>query len=242
MKNMALEVTDSTHLSFLYQLAFTDGSSLEFPINIDRASNYFIPQTDLPVPDWAALDFQQCSNCPLSKADVPTCPVAANLVPLIDLCGAMTSHDSVHLHLITAERTVMGDTTVQRVLSSILGLIIATSPCPHTEYLKPMARFHLPLASDDETIYRTTSMYLLAQYFLFKDGKDYSLELDKLTQIYKELQIINRALARRLKAAISEDAAVNGIILLDLLSQSVTWSIEEGLEGLRYLFKRYGVD
>lgn len=242
MKIMALEATDSSQWVFLYQLAFADGNSLEFPIYIDKASNNFIPQSDALVPEWAALDFQQCSNCPLSKAEVPICPVAANLVPLIGLCGTMTSYDSVRLNLVTSERTVTGDTTVQRVLSSILGLIIATSACPHTEYLKPMARFHLPLASEEETIYRTTSMYLLAQYFLYKDGKDYSLELENLTQIYKELQIINRALARRLKAAISEDAAINAIILLDLLSQSVTWSIEEGLEGLRYLFKRYGVD
>jgi hypothetical protein len=32
--------------------------------------------------------------------------------------------------------------------------------------VKPMARFHLPLASEEETIYRATTMYLLAQYFL----------------------------------------------------------------------------
>jgi hypothetical protein len=45
-----------------------------------------------------------------------------------------------------------------------------------------------------------------------------------------------------LRSAITEDGAVNGIILLDLLSQSVSWSIEDGMEELRYLFKRYGVD
>jgi len=122
-----------------------------------------------------------------------------------------------------------------------LGLIMATSPCPHTEYLKPMAQFHLPLASPDETIYRTTSMFLLAQYFLHKDGLEATLELDKLTDIYQNLQVVNRALTRRFKAAISEDATINAIILLDLLSQSVTWSIEDGLEHLRYLFKRYGL-
>lgn len=238
---MALEVSDSSRWSFLYQMVFADGNTLEFPIYLDKASNNFIPRSETEIPGWAALDYQQCSNCPLSKTDVPTCPVAVNLVPLLELCGSLASYDRVHLNLVTAERTVTGDTSLQRVLSSILGLIIATSPCPHTEYLKPMARFHLPLASEDETVYRTTSMYLLAQYFLYKDGKEYSLELDKLKQIYNELKIINRALARRLKAASSEDAAVNAIILLDLLSQSVTWSIEEDLETLRYLFKRYGV-
>ncbi|QPK65523.1 hypothetical protein IVG45_08045 [Methylomonas sp. LL1] len=239
---MTLEVSDQSRWLFLYKLLFAGGDSLEFPIHIDKATNSYIAPKQHPRPFWAELDYQQCSNCPLSKQDTPFCPVAANLVPLIELCGAMASHDAVRLEVITPERTISGDTTAQRVLSSILGLIMATSPCPHTEYFKPMARFHLPLASEDETIYRTTSMFLLAQYFLYKDGKAYTMELDGLADIYKELQIINRALARRLRAAISQDAAVNGIVLLDLLTQSVSWSIEDGLEGLRYLFKRYGVD
>ena len=239
---MALEVSDASQLQFLYKLAFADGNKLEFPINVDKASNSFISQNHEAVPAWAALDYHQCSNCPLVKGEVPLCPVAANLVPLIDLCGAMSSYQTVQLEVITPERSISGETSVQRVLSSILGLIIATSPCPHTEYLKPMARFHLPLASEDETIYRATSMFLLAQYFLYKDGKAFSLDLDNLTNIYKELKIINRALAGRLRTAITEDGAVNGIIFLDLLTQSVSWSIEEGLEDLRYLFKRYGVE
>ena len=239
---VAFEVSDESSLIFLYKLKFDDDSALEFPIHIDKATNYFISATPNPAPLWTELDYQQCSNCPLLKQDVPLCPVAANLIPLIDLCGAMVSYENVHLEVLTPERCISGDTTAQRVLSSILGLIIATSPCPHTEYFKPMARFHLPLASEDETIYRTSSTFLLAQHFLYKDGKNYSLDLDGLTQIYAEMQVINRALARRLKAVISQDAAVNGIILLDLLTQSVTWSIEDGLDGLRYLFKRYGIE
>lgn len=239
---MALDHSDQSSWVFLYKLLFVDGNRLEFPIHIDKASNSFIPTAQTPAPAWAALEYQQCGNCPLSKSEVPLCPVATNLVPLIELCGSMKSYESVSLEVVTPERTISGETTAQRVISSILGLIIATSACPHTEFLKPMARFHLPLASDEETIYRTTSMFLLAQYFLHKDGKPFTMELDQLTRIYKELQTINRALARRLKAAISEDAAVNGIILLDLLTQSVAWSIEDGLEGIRYLFKRYGLE
>jgi len=66
--------------------------------------------------------------------------------------------------------------------------------------------------------------------------------LDHLTAIYQNLQIVNRALAKRLKAAVTEDATINAVILLDLLSQAVTWSIEDGLEEIRYLFKSYGVN
>lgn len=228
-------------LRFLYRMLFPDDKLIEFPIVIDKSSCTFIPETEIVPQSWAALDYQQCSNCPLNKATSPYCPVAVNLTPVLSLCSSMASYQTLRLEVSTAERTISGDTSMQRAMSSILGLIMATSPCPHTEYLKPMARFHLPLASEDETIYRATSMYLLAQYFRHKDGLDFSLELDQLTAIYQNLQIVDKALAKRLKTAVTEDATVNAVILLNLLSQAVTWSIEDGLEEVKYLFKSYGV-
>ena len=229
-------------LNFLYRLVFSESKVIEFPIEIDQASTTFIPPTQLVPPFWADLEYQQCSNCTLCKETSPFCPVATNLIPLLELCSSIPSYQALTIEVITPERTISGKTTMQRALSSILGLIMATSPCPHTEYLKPMARFHLPLASENETLYRTASMYLLAQYFRRKDGLDYSLELDRLAEIYHNLKIINRALAKRFKAAITEDATVNAIILLDLLSQAVSWSIEDELEDLKYLFESYGVN
>ncbi|MGZ4960480.1 MAG: DUF6901 family protein [Methylomonas sp.] len=226
-------------LHFLYRLRFPDGKLIEFPIEIDAISCSYIPPTELIPQKWTDLDYQKCSNCPLHKTTSPFCPVAINLMSILKLCSTSVSYQKVSLEVVTAERTISAETTMQRTLSSILGLIMATSPCPHTEYLKPMARFHLPLASEDETIYRTTSMYLLAQYFRRKNGLDFSLELDNLKVIYQNLQIVNRALASRLKAAVAEDATINAVILLDLLSQAVTWSIEEGLEEIRHLFKSY---
>ncbi|GAB4254142.1 MAG: hypothetical protein Kow0065_00830 [Methylomicrobium sp.] len=228
-------------LHFLYRFLFDDEKTIEFAIEIDKNTLNFIPIGQCAPPSWADLSYHQCSNCTLSKTESPHCPVAVNLIPLLDLCGTLISYKTVDLEVVTAERTISGKTTIQRALSSLLGLIMATSPCPHTEYLKPMARFHLPLASDDETIYRSTSMFLLAQYFRYKDNLPHSFEFDELTDRYKNLQIVNKALAQRFRAAISEDATVNAIILLDLLSRSVTWSIEDGLEEISVLFKSYGI-
>ncbi|MGR9115178.1 MAG: DUF6901 family protein [Gammaproteobacteria bacterium] len=229
------------NLNILYRLLLTENKVIEFPIEIDRPSTTYIPPAQQILPFWANLEYQQCNNCTLRKEASPFCPVATNLIPLLELCSTVPSYEALKIEVITPERTISGNTTMQRALSSILGLIMATSPCPHTEYLKPMARFHLPLASENETLYRTTSMYLLAQYFRRKDGLDYSLELDQLTEIYNNLKIVNKALAKRFRAAITEDATVNAIILLDLLSQAVTWSIEDGLEELKYLFASYDV-
>lgn len=230
------------NLHFLYRFSFADNKVIEFAIEIDQTTMTFTrPQLTEP-PFWTELEYHQCSNCTLAKEESPQCPVAVNLQPLMELCGTLISYESVALEVITPERTISGKTTMQRALSSLLGLIMATSPCPHTEHLKPMARFHLPLASDDETIYRSTSMYLLSQYFKYKQGLEHTFELDELMQRYQNLQIINKALANRLRAASTEDATVNAIILLDLLSRSVSWSIEDGLEEIRSLFQGYGIN
>lgn len=229
-------------LNFLYRLEFSESKLIEFPIEIDQSSTTLIPPDHLAPPYWANLEFEQCSNCTLRKETTPFCPVATNLIPLLKLCSAIPSYETLKIEVITPERTISGKTTMQRALSSMLGLIMATSSCPHTEYLKPMARFHLPLASENETLYRTASTYLLAQYFRRKDGLEFSLELNHLSEIYENLKIINRALAKRFKVAIKEDATVNAIILLDLLSQAVSWSIEDDLEELKYLFEGYGVN
>lgn len=225
-------------LVYSYQFNFPDKDSIELNLEIDSLTTTLQTNENASL-FWTALDFKQCSNCPLNLKQHPYCPVAQNLVPLLKVAGSLVSYDEVNVIITTAERTISADTTMQRAISSVLGLIMATSPCPHTEYLKPMAHFHLPLASEEETVYRTTSMYLLAQYFKSKQGMDYEMGFSGLTHIYTNLQTINRALANRLRAAIKQDATVNAIILLDLLSQAVAWSIDDQLEELEPLFKSF---
>ncbi len=226
-------------LNFTYRLSAADYDSTDFVIEVDKHSMTLVSTPQPPYPFWTALSYQQCRNCPLQPEQFSHCPVAVNLMPLLDLCGHLVSHKPMTVEVLTDRRSIRAETTAQHVASSILGLIMATSPCPHTEYLKPMARFHLPLADQDETIYRVTAMFLLAQYFRYKENLPYSLELNELLSIYHNLQIINLHLTKRLKTAIREDAAINGIILLDLLSKSVSWSIEDGLEEIHHLFNSY---
>lgn len=228
-------------LRFLYRLIFEQDECIEFPIEIDQANCTLVSAMPGNPPPWTQLDYHQCSNCPLKPEHSPHCPVAINLIPILSLCSDMTSHTNVGLEVIGPERTVSGNTTMQRALSSILGLIMATSPCPHTGFLKPMARFHLPLASEHETIYRVASMYLLAQYFRFKEGLNFNLEFSSLKSMYENLQIVNKCMAQRLRAGVTDDAAINAIVLLNLLSQAVNWSIDDDLEEIRDLFRSYGV-
>jgi len=191
------------------------------------------------LPNWAALDCFQCSNCPLNTSSHPHCPLAVSLSYIVPICQDLNSFDEIDIRVSMSERTVTSSTTIQRALSSLLGLIVATSSCPHTKFLRPMARFHLPLATEEETFYRSASMYLLAQYFLYRSGHTPDIALNGLAVIYQNIQIINRAMVNRLRIASKEDGTINAIILLDLFAKAFPQAIEDSLEDMRYLFKPY---
>ncbi|MBK8676205.1 MAG: hypothetical protein IPN27_07420 [Cellvibrionales bacterium] len=84
---------------------------------------------------------------------------------VIERFHATRSIDEVKLEVVTEERTVVQTTALQRVLSSMLGLISPTCGCPKTAYMRPMARFHCPYLPEEETVFRVAGMYLVAQYF-----------------------------------------------------------------------------
>jgi len=84
-------------------------------------------------------------------------------------------------------------------------------------------------------------MYLLAQYFLKKDGYGADLELKGLKKIYENIQIVNASIAKRLRAATEKDSSLNAIVLLDMYAKSISYAIEESLEAIRHLFSPFFV-
>ena len=230
------EVYEKEPLTIKYIFRFPDDRRETFEVTLDGESIEPIDDRSEALPQWTQLDFEQCPNCPLSVETHSHCPLAARLVKVVNICENLLSYDKIRMHVVTAERMISKHTTAQQGISALMGLIMATSGCPLTSFFKPMARFHLPLASGEETIYRATSMYLLAQYFLRKEGRESDLELDGLTEIYRDMQILNSAIAKRIRAAIQEDAAVNAIVLLDFFAKTLPYVLEESLEEIRYLF------
>ncbi|WP_304511543.1 DUF6901 family protein, partial [Desulfobacula sp.] len=148
----------------------------------------------------------------------------------------LCSYHQIRVKVIMKNRTITQDTTIQKGISSLMGLVIATSGCPRTRFFKSMARFHLPLADEEETISRAASMYLLKQYFLKNEGKPTDFDLKELIKIYDDMHIVNMAIAERLKAASKTDSAVNAIILLDVFTYVLPLSIEGYLQKFKYLF------
>lgn len=227
-------------INFRYIFRFHDFRQEFFDVHLDPQTLDLISDSPDELPSWANLEFHQCPNCHLTAQTHPACPIAAHLVRIVTMCKHLLSYDEVHVNIITPERVVFKGTTAQKGISSLMGLVMATSGCPNMSFLKPMARFHLPFASAEETVYRATSMYLLAQYFLHKEGQKADLELKGLAELYHDIQTINRAMAGRLRAAMTDkDSAINALILLDIFAKTLPHAIEESLEEVRYLFAPY---
>ncbi|MCP4643930.1 MAG: hypothetical protein GY851_26035 [bacterium] len=197
-------------------------------------------RTDPPdVPDWAQLGHHQCEMCPLSEEESPTCPAALALRKLVTTFGALPSFVDVETTVVTRERTTTAVVSAQRALSSVLGLCSATSGCPILARFKPMARFHLPFATRDETVFRSVGAYLVAQYFAKTRGEEADLELTGLKAIYDQIHSVNVGLSKRLRGLLPGDAGMNALVALDLFAQELPYSIERNLMDLEPYFDAF---
>lgn len=226
-------------LTITYRFKLSDESTAEFPVSIDRESLEVILDKETVYPEWTRLEFNKCGHCPLSSDTSPNCPLSASIANVVERFEDILSYEQVEVEVETGERTITKTASAQQGLSALMGLIMATSGCPYTAYFKPMARFHLPFANEEETVYRVVSMYLLSQYFANEDGEDVDFALEGLERIYKDIQELNRAMASRLREAITHDAAVNAIVVLDFFAQSMPFAIEDHLEQLQPMFQAY---
>lgn len=226
-------------ISIYYCFKFDDETEEIFQFHVDPQTYELVENAPEKSPSWIKLDFHQCPHCPLNPETHPYCPLAATLLNFVKRFNALLPYQQVHLDVITDERMFSQDTTVQAAVGSMMGLVMPISGCPHTSYFKPMARFHLPLASTAETIYRSASMYLMAQHFLYKEGKTPDLDLQGLAEIYENIHTVNATIAERLLAASHKDSSVDAVVQLDVYAMTFLGIPEEPLEEIRPLFVPY---
>lgn len=195
------------------------------------------------VPEWTDLECEQCENCPLSKDTHPQCPIAVNIVELVDFFGHLMSFEEVDVRISSDQRSYVKHTTMSEALSSLLGVYMVTSGCPIMDRLRPMVRFHLPMASSEETTFRAIAMYLVAQYFRAQHGEEPDWDLKGLPDIYKDIHIVNRDFAERVRRAVKSDAWPNAIIRLDTFASMILMSLDtDQLGSLEALFRTYYSD
>jgi hypothetical protein len=231
---------DDLVLTFSYVYAFEDGTSREFDVRIDERHMRLILPDRADYPAWTALDFCRCPNCPLDAAHHAHCPSAVALTEVVDFCKDRISHEKVEAIVATRNRTFVHTTPLHVALSSLIGVCMATGGCPVMERLRPMARFHLPFADDEETMFRAMSAYLLGQYFIMKQGGKPDWQMENLVGMYDEIKAVNRSFCDRVRAISTKDSNVNAVIGLDCFADAVIFSLNQHfMEQLELLYQAY---
>ncbi|HOV15039.1 MAG TPA: hypothetical protein PK771_12185 [Spirochaetota bacterium] len=237
---MSLEKDNYVWIEYIFDFE-EPKSDKRFLVLLDKKNLIALPPENLVDEGeenrWTDLDFHQCEICPLSKNDVKKCPIAKNISGLAKEFSDIYSIEQVNITVNTQERSYFKRDSVQQGLRSILGIYLATSGCPHMEILKPMARFHLPFASMEETIYRQVSNYLLSQYFAFLDGKIPDINLKKLEDKNNFINLVNQGMCNRIDCVTEADSNKNALIILNAVNLMLGIELQTKLDSLKYLFK-----
>jgi len=201
--------------SLHYEFRFADGSVRSFEVVLQLPGLQFLPPETSVSPAWTRLENQQCRHCPLRSSEVPHCPVARNLAGVIETFRDSMSHERAEVAVRTGAREYRREVALQAGLSSLMGLVMVTSGCPIMDRLRPMAATHLPFATLEETLLRSLSSYLLAQFFRQRRGLVPDWTLARFADAYEDVATLNRCFRDRLATIEMRDANPNALIHLD---------------------------
>lgn len=230
----------SKALYYRYRFFLYTGREKVFYLELDPDTLDIINPNRDKRPDWTLLKNEQCPNCTLDPALNTHCPIALNLVDIVETFGDSLSYDETEVLIETPKRNFSKQTSLQEGLSSVVGIYMVTSGCPVMQKLKPMVRHHLPFASEDETMYRVMSMYLLAQYLLYRQGKAPDWDMKNLVKVYDEIRLVNKGMSQRLSHIHIRDASLNAVVNLDCFAMAISFVIDQSiLDDLEAMFKAY---
>jgi len=230
-----------TVINYTYQFTFSNGTQHLFNINLSYPELKQIKPAEqrLKAPDWAKLNFHKCPNCALDEKTNQYCPAAESLIEILEVFKNVTSYEEVDVLVRIPGKEIHTKRSIQSALSSLLGLSLGGSNCPVFKKFAPMARFHLPFATSEETIYRSVSTYLLAQHFISAEGGKPDWELTGFKKFYQEVANVNTALSKRLANISTADANINALINLDCFAVRLSDLFDESIKELRTLFGNF---
>lgn len=190
-------------------------------------------------PPWARLDSHRCDHCTLPDGPEALCPAALAISPVIEAFAGNFSYEQVEVRVESENRVLQARVSLQEAIRSLMGLLLALSACPVMMGLRPMARFHLPFGDREHTLFRVVGMYLIAQHLRAARGLAADRGLEGLGELYRKIHVVNERMAARLALAAREDAAVNGLVILDVFAQGVEVNLANKLSKLEALFGAY---
>lgn len=205
----------------IYKFFFSD-TVKKIELKFDNDFNLIWPKKER-YPYWVELKNFKCPNCSLETQTDKYCPVAIIISDIIEEFKNFVSYTEVDIEIETRQRNYTKHTSLQKGLSSLLGLCMASSSCPILSKLKPLSRFHLPFSTIEETSLRVVSLYLLAQSYCYRNNKEPDLKLEKLKKLYKEISIVNKNICDKISKLNIKDSIINAVINLNCFNISVQY-------------------
>lgn len=222
-------------ISITYRFTIDGGTTETVTLTMGHADFVITPPAE-PPPAWTALSFHPCENCPLPPEDGAVCPFARALSGFIERFDCYDSFQMADVEVITPQRTISSRRPLQQGMAGLVGLAGAASGCPVLAFFRPMARFHLPFATEEETLLRTFSSFLLGRYLQEGGNGAVCIDVEGLRAHSAAAATVNRGMADRIRAAFTKDAVVNAIVILDMFAQAVPYVLKDALAELRYLY------
>lgn len=231
---------DEKIISIHYSFQFGNNRKEDFLIHLDSKTHNLIFEPRKNYPSWVKLSCNQCPHCTLNPSITPRCPVAESLIDFVGIFRDTLSYEEVDVIIETEPRTYSKHTSIQKGLSSLLGIFMVTAGCPIMDKLRPMVRYHLPFATMEETRYRALSMYMLAQFFRMQNNEKPDWNLDGLIKIYDDIRIVNQTFCKRLSNITIEDASLNAVVILNNFADFVPFTVSKHmLEEMGGIFRSY---
>ena len=96
---------------------------------------------------------QQVPELPPGRKKHPQCPIAANLVEVVNFFKDLVSYEKTYMMIESGNRNFIGKVSLQEGIKSLVGVYMVTSGCPVMDHLRPMLRVHLPFPNMEESVY-----------------------------------------------------------------------------------------
>ncbi len=218
-----------------YIFKFDGGEQLDIPLQFEDDAFDLVKKGAYNKEPYHS-EYPKCPHCPYVDDQDYECPLINPLLYFIRVFDKYFSYDNVFVTVEFKDRTVTSATSIQKGFSSLMGLIIPTCGCPHTMYLRPMARFHLPFSNTIETMYRRFSMFCASEFLTCKEGGTIQVELNKLNELNNNIHNINHNICDYLRDTCKKDSFVNAVTILDMFLVSMEVTINKEFHELRKIF------
>lgn len=209
----------------------------EITVKVDADTLLSEVGAEEPYPQWTRMETSPCEGCELPDAEY--CPIALRLVRPLEMFRDVISYEPVTMEVETEERFYRKDVDMQQGLSSLFGLLMATSGCPSMATFRPMARYHLPFSTFEETFFRISGTYLLRELLSGAADIDRHSVVDGLNRVYQQVGLVNEGVMRRLRSGDDEmaDSSPNAVALLAAFSGLVPLTADKQLREIERLFR-----